>query len=281
MAGPTVNVLDLFACEGIGGSGYTEAGFGVWAVDMDKNRLKYNPAPSHHGDALKALETLLSGRWLWFDNAVPLMLQDFDAIHASPPCQAYSRGNAGKETDWPKLIPEVREALKATGKPYVIENVLDAGPEMKNPTLLCGCMFNLGALDEDWAVLHLQRPRLFETNWQLGTPAVCEGEGRPRREHPSQEHVAGVYGGSRRAKRLPGETLPEVAPRDRHAAKHVRKGGYVPRSKGVAERLLGVTHGTTWQGLKECIPPAYTKWIGGQLRNVVDTHTDLPDTGIN
>lgn len=247
-----MKILDLCHCEGIGADGYTRAGFEVFGVDMDENRLAHSPHRTWLGDIFDFLTYCTH-------------LDEFDAIHASPPCQGYSRGNAGKETDWPKLIPAVREALVATGKPYVIENVLDAGPEMVDPVLLCGCMFSLTAPDADGVTLHLQRPRLFETNWGLTAPGPCEGEGRPRREHPSQEHVAGVYGGSRRAKREKGETLAEVAPRDRHEAKYVRKGGYVPRSKEVAARLLGVDRDVTWQGLKECIPPAYTEYIGLRL----------------
>lgn len=251
MTTDTLEILDLFCCEGCAAVGYWKAGFVPTGVDLDLSRLRYYPFASELGDAI--------------DFALSPRAARFDAIHASPPCQAYSRGNAGRETAWPKLIPAVREALRSTGKPFVIENVLDAGPDMIDPVLLCGCMFDLQAQDADGVTLHLQRPRLFETNWGLTAPRVCEGEGRPRREHPSQEHVAGVYGGSRRAKRREGESLAEVAPRDRHAAKHVRKGGYVPRSKEVAGRLLGVSHPTTWQGLKESVPPAYTEHIGTQL----------------
>jgi hypothetical protein len=29
--------------------------------------------------------------------------------------------------------------------------------------------------------------------------------------------------------------------------------------------LLGVEHNMTWNGLFECLPPAYTEWIGNQL----------------
>lgn len=231
-----MRLLDTFGCEGIGASGYAKAGFDVFGVDLDKNRLKYYPYESHHGDAIEYIKA--HGH-------------EFDAIHASPPCQGYTRGNAGKETAWPKLIPEVREALIATGKPYVIENVEDAGPEMIDPVTLCGCMFDLSTIDTDGIRIHLKRPRLFETNWNLTAPRPCDHEGI--------EWFAGAYGGARR---------------DKYEAKYVRKGGYVPRDKYVVRALLGVQHEVTWQGLFECIPPAYCEHVGKQLLASIDIHSN-------
>jgi hypothetical protein len=60
---------------------------------------------------------------------MPDMIERFDFIHASPPCQAYSKCAAiwqQKGKVYPDLLPMVRELLKATGKPYVIENVMEA-----------------------------------------------------------------------------------------------------------------------------------------------------------
>ncbi|MGZ6788367.1 MAG: DNA cytosine methyltransferase [Mycobacteriaceae bacterium] len=232
-------LLDLFCCEGGAGVGYARAGFGVVGVDMDRNRLRYYPFEHKLADAI-AYATSYGDL--------------FDAIHASPPCQGYSRGNAGRETSWPKLIPAVREALEATGRPYVIENVEDAGPEMVNPVTLCGCMFDLSTIDTDGVRVHLQRKRLFETNWGLTAPRPCN--------HSDHEWVAGAYGGARR---------------DKYEAKYVRKGGYVPPDKDVVKALLGIEHDMTWNGLFECIPPAYTEYIGRQLLDHLDTNTSISD----
>ena len=220
-------LLDLFACEGGASVGYARAGFEVIAVDMDANRLRRNPHAAYVEDAFAVIDR--EGR-------------HYDAIHASPPCQGYTRGNAGKVTDWPKLIPAVREALDATGLPYVIENVTDAAPEMKSPTALCGCMFDLSTVDTDGIRIHLKRERMFETNWHLTPPRPCN--------HDGVDWWAGAYGGARR---------------DKYEAKFVRKGGYVPPDKEVVKALLGVEHDMTWQGLYECLPPAYTEHIGRQL----------------
>lgn len=90
---------------------------------------------------------------------------------------------------------------------------------MLDPVLLCGRMFDLGAEDADGEWLTLDRHRLFETNWGLAAPGHAPHQ-------PAT--VAGVYGGSRRAKRYEGESLAEVAPRDRYAAKYERRGGMCP-----------------------------------------------------
>jgi DNA (cytosine-5)-methyltransferase 1 len=220
-------LLDLFCCEGGAAVGYARAGWEVIGVDLDENRLKRYPFEAYKANALD-----------WVRD----FGQFFDAIHASPPCQGYTRGNAGRETSWPKLIPAVRDALEATGLPYVIENVKDAGPEMVDPVGLCGCMFGLSTVDTDGVTIHLQRLRLFETNWNLEAPAPCD--------HSAHEWVAGAYGGARR---------------DKYEAKYVRKGGYVPKDKAVVKALMGIEHDMSWQGLFECIPPAFTQHIGMSL----------------
>ena len=221
-------LLDLFACEGGASVGYERAGFDVYAVDLDANRLKRNPHAYDVADAL-----------VYIANA-----HRYDAIHASPPCQGYTRGNAGKVTAWPKLIPAVREALQATGLPYVIENVTDAAPEMVDPIALCGCMFDLSTLDDDGIRIHLKRERMCETGggFTLTAPRPCN--------HDGIEWWAGAYGGARR---------------DKYEAKYVRKGGYVPPNKDVVKALLGVEHDMTWQGLFECLPPRYCEYIGANL----------------
>lgn len=223
-----MRILDLFCCEGGAAVGYHRAGFEVVGVDLEQRFAKRYPFEFHAADALEFVKA--HGH-------------EFDAIHASPPCQAYTRGNAGRVTSWPRLIEPVRELLVQTGLPYVIENVKDAGPELVSPVGLCGCMFGLATEDTDGVRIHLQRLRLFETSWGLTAPGPCD--------HSDHEWVAGAYGGARR---------------DKYEAKYVRKGGYVPRDKAVVKRLLGIEHDMTWNGLYESVPPAYTEWIGLQLR---------------
>jgi len=131
--------------------GYARAGLIVVGVDMD-----HQPAyPFEHRqqdwrDALRDA----SG---------------FDAIHASPPCQGYSWSTRkGREDRWPLLISDVRDALMATGLPWVIENVTGARRDMREPVLLCGTMFGLGVI----------KHRLFESSvdlWPVPGHPRCQG----------------------------------------------------------------------------------------------------------
>lgn len=226
-----MRLLDLFCCEGGAGMGYHRAGFDVFGVDLfgDYMQARY-PFRSVKGDVRDVMRTLILGGAIDFSGDNWLYLEDFDAIHASPPCQRYSITNAARQADYPDLIEPVRELIRATGLPYVIENVV--GAPLYEPVELCGCMFDLKATDDDGVILHLQRARLFESNVALSAP-------RPH-DHSDHEWVGGCYGGARR---------------DKYEAKYIRKGGYVPPNKAVVEAYMGIDW-MTWKGLHQSIPPA-------------------------
>lgn len=159
-------ILDIFCCQGGAGTGYHRAGFDVVGVDIDP-QPRY-PFDFSRGDALRKLRDLLEGDRVWSTNGHDrYLLEEFDAIHASPPCQLYSKTHRINRSDFPDLIGPTRELLAQTGLPYVIENVMDAEPELRDPVMLCGEMFGL----------ETYRHRLFETNWGMTAP-----------EHPP--HVA-------------------------------------------------------------------------------------------
>jgi len=142
-----VRILDTYCCQGGASMGYYEAGFEVVGVDIDP-QPRY-PFEFHQGDAIQYIRD--HGR-------------EYDAIHASPPCQLYSKTHRIMRSDFPDLIGPTREALDSTGVPYIIENVEDAAGELRNPVRLCGGMFGL----------ETYRHRLFETNWGLTAPAHLE-----------------------------------------------------------------------------------------------------------
>lgn len=234
----TARLLDLFCGEGGAAAGYIAAGFDVTGVDLQDKAKRY-PGTFVRGDAMEYLAK--HGH-------------EYDAIHASPPCQAYSIATAGNPEARAKhgrFIAVTRDLLELTGKPWVIENVQQARSEMNDPILLCGRTFGLEADDEDGERLVLDRHRLFEANFDLPEP-----------EHPVHDgrQVAGVYGGSRRSSK------PNATPADdRYAAKHERHGGYVPRSKRVQQQLLGIDWMTV-KGMQESIPPAFSEYVGTHLR---------------
>lgn len=168
-------ILDLFCGAGGAGTGYHHAGFDVVGVDI-------NPQPNYpfqliQADAIVEISRHGGG------------LRDFDAIHASPPCQAYSNAQRLMKNDHPDLIGRTREMLVATGLPYVIENVV--GSPLVNPIVLEGQMF---------PGLRTSRPRLFETNWDLEQPLfpprpVHTKMGRPPVDGEFM-HVVGNFSGA-------------------------------------------------------------------------------------
>ena len=252
MGGVRPRLLDLYAGEGGAGMGYHRAGFDVYAVDNDPKRLKLNPFPSYMGDVVEVMATLIAGGPVDFTHKTGrvewsiLTLADFDVIHGSPTCTGYSRGTAAipdRLTRYDRLIAVTRALMVEACLPYVIENVADARPELRDPLTLCWSMFYEpgSVLDDDGTPLRMERHRLFESNIYLTAPAGCN--------HPKPIQVAGAYGGARR---------------DAWEARHVRKGGYVPASLDVLRALLG----TPWMSETGCflsIPPAYTEYIGAQL----------------
>lgn len=219
-------LLDLCCKAGGAAKGYARAGFEVTGVDI-QDQPRY-PFKFFKGDILTC-----SPEWL----------RQFDAIHASPPCQGYTAlRHAPGALGAPRLIPEVRRLLRSSGKPYVIENVEEARWDMIDPIMLCGSMFGLGAQG-----CQLQRHRLFECSFEVHQPP-CQHDERP---------VIGVYGGHAR----------------KRSAKHGGRGTrdvWMGGHKMAASEALGIDWPMTLDELSEAIPPAYTELLGWQMRRVID-----------
>lgn len=231
-------LLDLFCKEGGAALGYARAGFEVVGIDIEP-QSRY-PFEFHKADAMRVLSDLeLAG--------IDRVLGSFEAIHASPPCQAYSvtRHSHGKEH--PDLVAPVRALLTAIGLPYVIENVV--GAPLVEPLELCGSMFGLEATDLDGQRLYLRRHRLFESNVLLMAPGSGCRCSEPRR---AGLMCGGVYGA--------GPSNRSKAPWKGYGH---RRGGYTP-PQSVRAELMGIDW-MTQAGLSQAIPPAYTEHIGSQL----------------
>ena len=174
---------------------------------------------------------------------------EFDAIHASPPCQGYSRLRhlpwlAGK--DWPLLIEPVRLLLNATGRPWVIENVADAPID---GVVLCGMMFGLPTY----------RHRRFECSSLLLQPP-----------HPQHRQIVG-HG------RLPNDRgRGTLNAGSRHGS--WGNGGLVTVAGGQFAKADGARAlDIDWmlkRELAQAIPPAYTEFIGRQLLRIVEAERD-------
>ena len=212
-------LLDLFCGAGGAAMGYHRAGFEVVGVDI--NPQPHYPFEFWKADALDVLRAMA-------ESSVFSEAWNFDAIHASPPCQAYSMTARLHNRDHPRLIEPTREALVATGKPYVIENVV--GAPLHDPVRLCGSSFGLP----------IRRHRLFEM-----VPAVPLF---PPCVHHLNPNPVDVTGGG-----------PDFA-------RMARRG--VANRKPLNVAHAGAALGIEWmtrRELNEAIPPAYTEWIGRQL----------------
>lgn len=206
-------LLDLFCCAGGAARGYQMAGFHVTGIDI-------KPQPRYAGDVF------IQGDALAFLREHG---HEYDVIHASPPCQAYTRAqNAAKRAHLhPDLVAPTREALRATGKPYAIENVV--GAPLENPVTVCGLALGL----------QVKRHRLFESNLLLLVP--------PCPSHDVDYFV--IFGHEVRSRR--------------HGHAAGRK-----NSIARGREAMGISWMTRAE-LSEAIPPAYTELIGKQLMGAV------------
>jgi DNA (cytosine-5)-methyltransferase 1 len=91
---------------------------------------------------------------------------EFDVIHASPPCQAYSTATLDHSRH-PDFYEPTRNLLQNMGLPWVIENVI--GAPYQSGIILCGSMFDM----------RIRRHRNFEASFLMFQPP-CQHEGRER-----------------------------------------------------------------------------------------------------
>ena len=209
-------LLDLFCGAGGAAVGYHQAGFAIVGVDID-------PQPNYPFEFIQADVFDLD----------PDFIASFDAVHASPPCQAYSdlAWRNGNADTLPRLIEPTREILIASGKPYVIENV--EGAPLRDYIVLCGTMFQ---------GLRVLRHRLFETNFEISAPPH-------NKKHPKVH------------------TLDK---RKAHYGKTDEMKDFVQVTGGgnCSIRAARDAMGIDWmkkREINEAIPPAYTHFVGSCL----------------
>jgi DNA (cytosine-5)-methyltransferase 1 len=213
-------LLDLFCGGGGSAVGYHRAGFDVVGVDI-KPMPRY-PFEFHQADALEYCAAHGA---------------EFDAIHASPVCKNYTRlRSLFKDREYPDQIAETRETLLATGKPYVIENVI--GAPLTNYVMLCGSMFGL----------RVYRHRLFECNPPIYfSPMSCNHWGKS-----SGNRL--LKAGMRVTPNLRDFEILTVTGHD-----------FI---LGDALKSMGID----WMNqaeISQAIPPAYTEFIGRHLMQVI------------
>jgi DNA (cytosine-5)-methyltransferase 1 len=206
-----VKLLDLFCGAGGAAMGYYRAGFKD-ITGIDNRPMPRYPFKFIQAEALTYLKK--HGH-------------EYDVIHASPPCQAYSVTKSIHKKEHPDLVSITRELLNKSGKIYVIENV--EGSPLKNYVMLCGSMF---------PGLKVYRHRLFECNPPIYfAPFTCNH----RFTMPASKweyHTLDKY-----------ERITCVGHNFQAESGRIAMGiDWMTRSE-----------------LAQAIPPAYTEWIGRRI----------------
>jgi len=212
-----MKLLDLFCGAGGAAMGYHRAGFDVSGVDI-KEQPNY-PFEFIQGDVFDLI-------------CFKEFREQFDVIHASPPCQAFSKQadiHRRNGTQYEDLLTATQEILRDEDTIYIIENV-ESAPLSNQKLMLCGTMFNLP----------MRRHRFFESNAWIYPPGACKHWGTIR----SGEMVCVVgHGGG------------------------VKYGGVISTDRW--SDAMGIDW-MTKQELTQAIPPAYTEWIGKLLIGTVN-----------
>lgn len=219
-----IKLLDLYCGGGRCSMGYYHAaqdlGIGIQIIGVDINPQKNYPFDFVQADALDFLRK--NAHWCTH-------------IHASPPCQKYSRATSiarMKGYNYPDLLQPTIQAIEGTGITAVVENVVPA--PMRPDLRLRGDMFGLKVL----------RERKFQLiGWfcmQPGLPSVRKGAVVKYGDYVS------VFG---------------------HGNRFDKKRADFKYDQGSIKKTWSYAMGIDWMTVKqlaESVPPAYTRYIGNQ-----------------
>ena len=195
--------LDLCCCAGGASEGLRRAGFDVTGVDIEPQ--PHYPFEFHQGDALT------------------FPLDGFDFIWASPPCQRFCALRTREDLSaYPDIIEPIRVRLRASGTPFVIENV--PGAPIRRDLTLCGAMFSLRSY----------RHRHFECSFPVPQPG-----------HPRHAVRVNRRGENRRQHWANGGFITITGDVGTYCG---------PEAMGI--------NWMTGNEMSEAIPPAYSEYIG-------------------
>ena len=126
-----MKTLDLFCGASGVARGLMQAGLHVVGVDLEPQPLAIAATPSPRLTRSRFLSVLIC-----LDFIPPGL----------PPCKAPTAlRHAPRTKKHVDLITPTHPLLERSGRPYCIENVVGARRYLKNPTTLCGSMFELRA----------------------------------------------------------------------------------------------------------------------------------------
>lgn len=222
-------LLDLCCKAGGCSKGYADAGFDVYGVDIAPQPNYVHPGKFIQADAIEYLR-----------NYGHL----FDVVHASPPCQKWSRGSAmqrKKGKEYVDIIDDIRILMQELGKPAIIENV-PLSP-VRPDIVLRGDLFDLKVI----------RKRHFEViNWYALQPELPN-----KKLSRSSGNYICIYGNASWKSSARG--MPVTIP---------------TWKKDTIRETWAYAMGIDWYmkdtEIANAIPPAYTKYIGEQLMNYLN-----------
>lgn len=205
--------------------GYHMAGFEILGIDWE-------PQPNYPFTFIQCDFRTVKVEWL---------REHFQAVHASPPCQAHAvTRNFQPGVEHLDFLEETRELLQEAGLPYVIENVV--GAPLIDPIQLCGSSFGLRS----------RRHRLFESSFSV--PAVpCD--------HIWQDTHRPYVSCGRNGDE--GRVTGIVPVFGNEAVKLYVEGARVPKLL-----LKSAAMGIDWMSseeLSQAIPPLFTRHVGRAL----------------
>lgn len=228
-------VLDLFCGGGLAADGYRRLGWDITGVDI-KPQPNY-PYEFIQGDAIEYFKTA--------------DLSQYNFIHASPPCQLFTRAGhlrtaqGSKSKEEVDLLTPTLAMLADLPIPWVVENVEGARTIMPADSVkICGSYFFLA----------VQRHRLFASNMKIhGTE--CHHDRFPIDSTTGKPRPWGVY-------HVPGDSIP--------------KGGRTAYNAEHAAKLFDLRRSLPWDEIKEGFPPAYTHFIGQQIGDLLSWEVRCP-----
>ena len=208
--------LDLFCGGGGAAAGLQAAGFEVVGLDINPTCAKYYPGHFIQADISNGL--------------LPVSLEGWDLVWASPPCQKFSRGtrkaNRPHLPDLMNLTRSLLRSLSITGSLTVIENV--PGPHIRADINLTGQNVGLNKII---------RKRSFELSFT--TPLISPPTRPPAFALSINKWRASLG-------------LPTRIPKDE------------------AMEAMGITHNMTTKMIGEAVPPAYAELIARQARKLLE-----------
>lgn len=159
------------------------------------------------------------------------MLTEFDVVHASPPCQTFSITKNLR-------IAQGKSTDKVDWLPYTRDLLEKSGKPYIIENVPGAPLRDPITLCGSSFGLKVRRHRLFESNLPI-TGSTCD--------HKTQGRPVGVYGSMK-------DEIPQ--------------GGKTAESIEQARDAMGIDW-MIWSELVEAIPPAYTEFIGHQIKGML------------